>query len=156
MPFLLASKVSNQKSAVIQIIASLRVMCYISVVALKLLFVFTFQKCNYNVLAWISLGLSYFVFPQFPKSLRNLSFTKSGPFFSHYFFGLFFFLLYFLFRLPHGIWIRSELQLKPMPQLWQHHCARLGIKPVSQCSRHATNIIEPCQELPKVIFDYSI
>lgn len=31
-------------------------------------------------MAWISLGLSYFVFTQLPKSLRNLSFTKSGHF----------------------------------------------------------------------------
>ena len=43
--------------------------------------------------------------------------------------------------------IRSELQLWPMPQLWQcgilTHCARPGVKPASQCSRDTTKPIAP-------------
>ena len=47
--------------------------------------------------------------------------------------------------------IRSKLQVRPSPQLWQcqilNHCAGPGIEPLSRCSRDAADPVEPQQEL---------
>ena len=51
---------------------------------------------------------------------------------------------------------RSELQLQPILQPWQHWILNspcwLGIKPEYQCARDATNSIAPQQELSKLEF----
>ena len=71
-------------------------------------------------------------------------------------FLVFFFLFSFCHPTAYGVprpGIIPELQLRPTPQCGHTrsltHCARPGIKPVSQGSRGATDPIAPQQELQK-------